>query len=208
MKKNMFKSIDIKSLIIGMLIVLLCLSFYGNSKSLLNENIIKTKTLIITDDNGNEVVELSSMDDGGVLKVLNKYGTIIGALGSNQNGNGQFLVLNKNANPMAFMGTTEDNAGLIRTFLTGKRVSTELGKGFLSTYNSKTKRTGYFGTSSDNNGIIKTFDKYGKRSSFTGNASFRIYNHSGQSTCFLGIAANGNGMITLTDPTGKKLFSK
>ncbi len=208
MKNQNFQKLDIKSLIIGMLTVLLAFSFFGNSKSPMEENTIKAKTIIITDDNGNGAIELSASNSGGVIKVFNSAGKITGALGTNESGNGQFLILDKNEKPMAFVGTAKDNTGLVRTFYKGKKISTELGKGFLYTFNTKSKVTGYFGTSGSNNGIMKTFDQNGSQDSFIGNSYMRFYNDAGQVTCYLGTAEDEGGMITLTDKSGKSIFSK
>ena len=208
MKSLISQSIDFKSLIIGMLTVLLGFSFYGSSKNPLDNNIIKAKSLIIVDDNGNEVLELSASKNGGVLRILNSSGKTTGVLGTNDGGNGQLIVLDKNENPMVFVGTAKDKTGLVRTYLRKDKISTELGKGFLYTFNSSGKITGYFGTSSDSNGIIKTFDKNGSQDSFLGNSYLRFYNDSGQTTCYLGTAEDEGGMITLTDKDGKEIFSK
>lgn len=208
MKINMLKTIDLKSLIIGMLIVLLGFSFYGSSKSPLNENIIKAKTLIITDDNGNEVLKLYSGNKGGIIRVANSAGITTGIFGTNKGGNGQLLVLDKHKNPMVFVGTSKDKSGLIRTFLDNKNIATELGKGFLYTFNSQAKISGYFGTSSDDNGIIKTFDKNGEQDSFIGNSYLRFYNDSSNTSCYLGTAEDEGGMIILNDKAGKEIFSK
>jgi len=208
MKNNMLKSIDIKSLIIGMLIVLLAFSFYGSSKSPLNENIVKAKTLIITDNNGNEVVKLYSDKDGGVIRVANSAGITTGIFGTNKGGNGQIVLLDKDKNPMVFVGTSKDKSGLIRTYLANRNIATELGKGFLYTFNSKAKISGYFGTSSDDNGIIKTFNKNGQQDSFIGNSYLRFYNDSSNTTCYLGTAEDEGGMLILSDKSGKEIFSK
>jgi len=208
MKKNMFKSIDIKSLIIGMLIVFLGFSFYGSSKSPLNENIIKAKTLIITDDNGNEVLKLYAGKNGGIIRVANSAGITTGIFGTNNGGNGQLVILDKHKNPMVFVGTSKDKSGLVRTYLDNRNIATELGKGFLYTFNSQAKISGYFGTSSDDNGIIKTFDKNGEQDSFIGNSYLRFYNDSSNTSCYLGTAEDEGGMIILNDKSGKEIFSK
>ncbi len=208
MKTKLLKSIDFKSLVIGMLIVLLGFSFYGSSKSPLNENIIKAKTIVITDDNNKEVVKLYSTTNGGAIKIMNSSGKTTAILGTNSGGNGQFIVLDNKEIPMVFVGTSKENAGLVRTYLNNKNIATELGKGFLYTFNDEAIITGYFGTSAEKNGIIKTFNKSGNQDSFIGNSYLRFYNDSSKTSCYLGTADDEGGMLKLNDKTGKELFSK
>lgn len=208
MKHKLLKSIDLKSLIIGMLIVLLGFSFYGNSKIPLNEDIIRAKTIIITDGNDNDVAKLFSTKNGGALKIMNPAGKATVFLGTNSGGNGQIIVLDKKESPMVFVGTSKENAGLIRTYFNNKKIATELGKGFLYTFNDKAVVTGYFGTSENNNGIMKTFNKSGNQDSFLGNSYLRFYNDSSKTSCYLGTAEDEGGTLILNDKTGKELFSK
>jgi len=208
MKHKLLKSIDLKSLIIGMLIVLLGFSIYGNSKIPFNEDIIRSKRIIIMDENNNEVIKLFSTKNGGAIKIMNSAGKTTAILGTNSGGNGQFIVLDKKESPMVFVGTSKENAGLVRTYLNNRNIATELGKGFLYTFNDKAVITGYFGTSEENNGIMKTFNKSGNQDSFLGNSYLRFYNDSSKTSCYLGTAEDEGGTLILNDKTGAELFSK
>ena len=67
------------------------------SKVAIQEEIIARRTSIVNDA-GQEVVKLFDENEGGVMVVTNKDGTLIAGMGVNENDNGEIRVYNKNRN--------------------------------------------------------------------------------------------------------------
>jgi hypothetical protein len=67
------------------------------SKVAIQEEII-ARRISIVNDAGQEVVKLFDENEGGVMVVTNKDGTLIAGMGVNENDNGEIRVYNKNRN--------------------------------------------------------------------------------------------------------------
>ena len=63
----------------------------------IQEEII-ARRISIVNDAGQEVVKLFDENEGGVMVVTNKDGTLVAGMGVNENDNGEIRVYNKNRN--------------------------------------------------------------------------------------------------------------
>ena len=126
------KSIDIKSVIIGVLVTILVFVSIG----------AKTKYEHLSDIVCNSITVLDN-GTGGYIKISNSDGKQTSYLGTAENGDGFLTTFNSDGKKTTFLGTAKEG-----------------GFGFLTTFNDG-KQTTYLGTSEGGSGILETFNKHG-----------------------------------------------
>ena len=145
------KSIDLKSMIIGVLGTLLIFSTFG----------FRTQT----DELGHLVVRSLTIEDD--------KGVIMGYLG-----NGYYQAYNQFGEPTLFVGTGKDGGGYLRAFNGNGDESAyvgtgRLGGGYIRTYSNSGKETSYLGTGSDNAGQLRFYNHIGETASYIGEGYFQ-----------------------------------
>ena len=153
------KSIDIKSVIIGVLGTILVFISIGATG--LNLGDIEVRSISIKNSYGKEVGWWGSSTNGfGFLETMDADGKQTVYLGTSEDGGG-LLETKTNGNKTAYLG-----GGALKTYDTnGKEiVSLGLGKhggGFLEIKNEHGAMVGYFGAGKDQDGMIILSDRYG-----------------------------------------------
>ena len=126
------KSIDIKSVIIGVLGTILVFVSIGAKSQYEHLSDIVCNSITVL-DNGT----------GGYIKISNSDGKQTSYLGTAENGDGFLSTFNSDGKKTTFLGTAKEG-----------------GFGFLTTFNDG-KETTYLGTSEGGSGILETFNKHG-----------------------------------------------
>ena len=126
------KSIDIKSIIIGVLGTILVFVSIGAKSQYEHLSDIVCNSITVLDDG-----------TGGYIKISNSDGKQTSYLGTAENGDGFLTTFNSDGKKTTFLGTAK-----------------ECGFGFLTTFNDG-KETTYLGTSEGGSGILETFNKHG-----------------------------------------------
>ena len=126
------KSIDIKSVIIGVLGTILVFVSIGAKSQYEHLSDIVCNSITVL-DNGT----------GGYIKISNSDGKQTSYLGTAENGDGFLTTFNSDGKKTTFLGTAENG-----------------GFGFLTTFNDG-KETTFLGTSEGGSGILETFNKHG-----------------------------------------------
>ncbi|SVB97671.1 uncharacterized protein METZ01_LOCUS250525 [marine metagenome] len=126
------KSIDIKSVIIGVLGTILVFVSIGAKSQYEHLSDIVCNSITVL-DNGT----------GGYIKISNSDGKQTSYLGTAENGDGFLTTFNSDGKKTTFLGTAKEG-----------------GFGFLTTFNDG-KETTFLGTSEGGSGILETFNKYG-----------------------------------------------
>ena len=126
------KSIDIKSVIIGVLGTILVFVSIGAKSQYEHLSDIVCNSITVLDDG-----------TGGYIKISNSEGKQTSYLGTAENGDGFLTTFNSNGKKTTFLGTAKEG-----------------GFGFLTTFNDG-KETTYLGTSEGGSGILETFNKHG-----------------------------------------------
>jgi len=170
-------SIDIKSVLIGVLGTLLIFISIGATKQNDNLGDITVNSITIL-DNG----------EGGFIRTLNKDGKITSYLGTDKGGNGQLGLHNDHGNKMVLMQTMSESGSLL-------------------TFNSDGKQTTYLGTVDDGKGILETRNSNGIKTTIIGtlkgeNGYLGIHNKFGIEIVYLGSDTNQDGLIQLKDHSG------
>jgi len=146
-------SIDIKSVLIGVLGTLLIFTSIGATKQNDNLGDITVNSITVL-DNG----------EGGFIRTLNKDGEITSYLGTDTGGNGQLGLHNDHGNKMVLMRTRSESGSLLTFNSDGEKTTylgTVDGKGILETRNSKGIKTTIIGTLIGENGYLGIHNKYG-----------------------------------------------
>ena len=126
------KSIDIKSVIIGVLGTILVFVSIGAKSQYEHLSDIVCNSITVL-DNGT----------GGYIKISNSDGKQTSYLGTGENGDGFLTTFNSDGKKTTFLGTAKEG-----------------GFGFLTTFNDG-KETTFLGTSEGGSGILETFNKHG-----------------------------------------------
>ena len=126
------KSIDIKSVIIGVLGTILVFVSIGAKSQYEHLSDIVCNSITVL-DNGT----------GGYIKISNSDGKQTSYLGTAENGDGFLTTFNSDGKKTTFLGTAKEG-----------------GFGFLTTFNDG-KETPFLGTSEGGSGILETFNKHG-----------------------------------------------
>ena len=126
------KSIDIKSVIIGVLGTILVFVSIGAKSQYEHLSDIVCNSITVL-DNGT----------GGYIKISNSDGKQTSYLGTSENGDGFLTTFNSDGKKTTFLGTAKEG-----------------GFGFLTTFNDG-KETTFLGTSEGGSGILETFNKHG-----------------------------------------------
>ena len=126
------KSIDIKSVIIGVLGTILVFVSIGAKSQYEHLSDIVCNSITVLDDG-----------TGGYIKISNSDGKQTSYLGTAENGDGFLTTFNSEGKKTTFLGTAKEG-----------------GFGFLTTFNDG-KETTYLGTSEGGSGILETFNKHG-----------------------------------------------
>jgi hypothetical protein len=126
------KSIDIKSIIIGVLGTILVFVSIGAKSQYEHLSDIVCNSITVL-DNGT----------GGYIKISNSDGKQTSYLGTAENGDGFLTTFNSDGKKTTFLGTAKEG-----------------GFGFLTTFNDG-KETTFLGTSEGGSGILETFNKHG-----------------------------------------------
>ncbi|MCS5640757.1 MAG: hypothetical protein NZ709_04555 [Candidatus Marinimicrobia bacterium] len=126
------KSIDIKSVIIGVLGTILVFVSIGAKSQYEHLSDIVCNSITVL-DNGT----------GGYIKISNSDGKQTSYLGTAENGDGFLTTFNSDGKKTTFLGTAKEG-----------------GFGFLTTFNDG-KETTFLGTSEGGSGILETFNKHG-----------------------------------------------
>lgn len=126
------KSIDIKSVIIGVLGTILVFVSIGAKSQYEHLSDIVCNSITVL-DNGT----------GGYIKISNSDGKQTSYLGTAENGDGFLTTFNSDGKKTTFLGTAKEG-----------------GFGFLTTFNEG-KETTFLGTSEGGSGILETFNKHG-----------------------------------------------
>ena len=126
------KSIDIKSVIIGVLGTILVFVSIGAKSQYEHLSDIVCNSITVLDDG-----------TGGYIKISNSDGKQTSYLGTAENGDGFLSTFNSDGKKTTFLGTAKEG-----------------GFGFLTTFNDG-KETTYLGTSEGGSGILETFNKHG-----------------------------------------------
>ena len=126
------KSIDIKSVIIGVLGTILVFVSIGAKSQYEHLSDIVCNSITVLDDG-----------TGGYIKISNSDGKQTSYLGTAENGDGFLTTFNSDGKKTTFLGTAKEG-----------------GFGFLTTFNDG-KQTTYLGTSKGGSGILETFNKHG-----------------------------------------------
>ena len=126
------KSIDIKSIIIGVLGTILVFVSIGAKSQYEHLSDIVCNSITVL-DNGT----------GGYIKISNSNGKQTSYLGTAENGDGFLTTFNSDGKKTTFLGTAKEG-----------------GFGFLTTFNDG-KETTFLGTSEGGSGILETFNKHG-----------------------------------------------
>ena len=126
------KSIDIKSIIIGVLGTILVFVSIGAKSQYEHLSDIVCNSITVL-DNGT----------GGYIKISNSDGKQTSYLGTAENGDGFLSTFNSDGKKTTFLGTAKEG-----------------GFGFLTTFNEG-KETTFLGTSEGGSGILETFNKHG-----------------------------------------------
>ena len=126
------KSIDIKSVIIGVLGTILVFVSIGAKSQYEHLSDIVCNSITVLDDG-----------TGGYIKISNSDGKQTSYLGTAENGDGFLSTFNSDGKKTTFLGTAKEG-----------------GFGFLTTFNDG-KQTTYLGTSEGGSGILETFNKHG-----------------------------------------------
>ena len=126
------KSIDIKSVIIGVLGTILVFVSIGAKSQYDHLSDIVCNSITVL-DNGT----------GGYIKISNSDGKQTSYLGTAENGDGFLTTFNSDGKKTTFLGTAKEG-----------------GFGFLTTFNDG-KETTFLGTSEGGSGILETFNKHG-----------------------------------------------
>ena len=126
------KSIDIKSVIIGVLGTILVFVSIGAKRQYEHLSDIVCNSITVLDDG-----------TGGYIKISNSDGKQTSYLGTAENGDGFLTTFNSDGKKTTFLGTAKEG-----------------GFGFLTTFNDG-KQTTYLGTSEGGSGILETFNKHG-----------------------------------------------
>ena len=149
------KSIDIKSVIIGVLGTILAFVSIGAKSQYEHLSDIVCNSITVL-DNGT----------GGYIKISNSDGKQTSYLGTAENGDGFLSTSNSDGKQTSYLGTAENGDGFLTTFNSDGKKTTFLGTakeggfGFLTTFNDG-KETTFLGTSKGGSGILETFNKYG-----------------------------------------------
>ncbi len=126
------KSIDIKSVIIGVLGTILVFVSIGAKSQYEHLSDIVCNSITVLDDG-----------TGGYIKISNSDGKQTSYLGTAENGDGFLTTFNSDGKKTTFLGTAKEG-----------------GFGFLTTFNDG-KQTTFLGTSEGGSGILETFNKHG-----------------------------------------------
>jgi len=126
------KSIDIKSVIIGVLGTILVFVSIGAKSQYEHLSDIVCNSITVLDDG-----------TGGYIKISNSDGKQTSYLGTAENGDGFLTTFNSDGKKTTFLGTAKEG-----------------GFGFLTTFNDG-KETTFLGTSEGGSGILETFNKHG-----------------------------------------------
>ena len=126
------KSIDMKSVIIGVLGTILVFVSIGAKSQYEHLSDIVCNSITVL-DNGT----------GGYIKISNSDGKQTSYLGTAENGDGFLTTFNSDGKKTTFLGTAKEG-----------------GFGFLTTFNDG-KETTFLGTSEGGSGILETFNKHG-----------------------------------------------
>ena len=126
------KSIDIKSVIIGVLGTILVFVSIGAKSQYEHLSDIVCNSITVLDDG-----------TGGYIKISNSDGKQTSYLGTAENGDGFLTTFNSDGKKTSYLGTAKEG-----------------GFGFLTTFNDG-KETTYLGTSEGGSGILETFNKHG-----------------------------------------------
>ena len=126
------KSIDIKSVIIGVLGTILVFVSIGAKSQYEHLSDIVCNSITVLDDG-----------TGGYIKISNSDGKQTSYLGTAENGDGFLTTFNSDGKKTTFLGTAKEG-----------------GFGFLTTFNEG-KETTFLGTSEGGSGILETFNKHG-----------------------------------------------
>ena len=149
------KSIDIKSVIIGVLGTILVFVSIGAKSQYEHLSDIVCNSITVL-DNGT----------GGYIKISNSDGKQTSYLGTAENGDGFLSTSNSDGKQTSYLGTAENGDGFLTTFSSDGKKTTFLGTakeggfGFLTTFNDG-KETTFLGTSEGGSGILETFNKHG-----------------------------------------------
>ena len=149
------KSIDIKSVIIGILGTILVFVSIGATDKNLGD--ITVNSIKVMDDG-----------TGGFIQTHNADGKMTAYLGTGEDGIGFLRTYNADGKQTSYLGTGEEGFGFLRTFNTdGKETSYlgtgEDGSGILTIQNMEGELIAGFGSSPDNgkDGAAILFDRYG-----------------------------------------------
>ena len=126
------KSIDMKSVIIGVLGTILVFVSIGAKSQYEHLSDIVCNSITVLDDG-----------TGGYIKISNSDGKQTSYLGTAENGDGFLTTFNSDGKKTTFLGTAKEG-----------------GFGFLTTFNDG-KQTTFLGTSEGGSGILETFNKHG-----------------------------------------------
>ena len=173
------KSIDIKSVIIGMLGTILVFVSIGatdknlgditvNSITVVDENgeyrnlLYKDGLVLSRPETGAQVI-IGCSKIGGAIVFNNADGKETHAMLTDDEGRGGFYTYNSGGQKTSFLGTGVTDGGILHTFSSDNKMTSFLGGGNLQIFNKHGVRVGYFGSNKSEDGVIVLSDRYGDK---------------------------------------------
>lgn len=141
MKFLKFKTVDVKSIIIGALSATLIFVIMGNTNSY---DDITCKSLTVVNSDGEGIIYLQKGDKGGYVVTYNNSGKLTTYIGTNTEAAGHMKTFNAYGDESCFIGTNTSDAGQMQAF------------------NAGGTNTVYCGTASDGGGMLRLKDKGGE----------------------------------------------
>ena len=106
-KEDAMKTIDFKSLLIGILSTVIAFIMMGQSQS----GFLRVETLEVVDAEGNAVIRMGSVDGNGSIETYNTKRNLIVGITSTIDGEGVINTYNANEKQIVKLGSTVDGKG-------------------------------------------------------------------------------------------------
>ena len=154
------KSIDIKSVIIGILGTILVFVSIGATDKNLGD--ITVSSIAVVDENGKLVGSFSSNEYGGNLRIGHTNGKLVSTFSSDKNG--ASLMISNTDGKLSGVFSSDEDGGSLAIFNSDEKLAAVLsprGGGLLKVYNKHGEQVGYFGVNKDQDGMITLSDRYG-----------------------------------------------
>jgi len=200
------KSIDIKSVIIGLLIAVVIILLVQNLKENNNLGDIEVRSISVVNDLGKKIILIEQNQQyGGRISINDEVGKTMVSLTNLDNG-GAIATMNKNQQIVTRIGTSAKGEGMISV---GKEYGdyriklmvNDYGDGQIVLINNYNKINCLI-SSSEQGGSISLQYPDESRSNYIGQGGMGCTNMIGIETCYLGTSQNDDGLIKLFDKVG------